>query len=154
MNMSVLQLVVAAVGLMIGAVCILGFVAPGRLTGIAREFWMRGSSQFIAVVMRLILGILLIAVAPVSRFPMVLKVVGGLSVMAAIGIVAGLVVGALGPVALIAAVGDLLPVEARIGVYPAPLAVAAGFGALSALTFSLWPLGRACEVTPGSLFRS
>ena len=77
-----------------------------------------------------------------------------ISVMAAIGIAAGLVVGALGPVALIAAVGDLLPVEARIGVYPAPLAVAAGFGALSALTFSLWPLGRACEITPASLFRS
>ena len=77
-----------------------------------------------------------------------------ISVMAAIGILAGVVAGALAPVILVAALGDSLPVEARIGFYPVPLGVAAAFGALAALAFSLWPLGRACEVTPATLFRS
>ena len=86
MSMSILQLVVATVGLMIGTVCILGFAAPGRLIGFAREFWTRSSSLFVAVVARLMLGILLIAVAPVSRFPLVLKSIGVLSVVVALGI--------------------------------------------------------------------
>jgi putative ABC transport system permease protein len=77
-----------------------------------------------------------------------------ISTMSAIGILAGIVVGALAPVLLVAALGDSLPVEARIGFYPLPLAVAAAFGALAALAFSLCPLGRACEVTPATLFRS
>ena len=77
-----------------------------------------------------------------------------ISVMAAVGISAGIAVGALAPVLMVAALGDSLPVDARIGFYPLPLALAAAFGALAALAFSLWPLGRACEVTPASLFRS
>ncbi len=75
-------------------------------------------------------------------------------VMAAGGITAGIVAGAFAPALLVAALGDSLPVEARFGFYPLPLVVAAGFGALAALAFSLWPLGRASEVSPGSLFRS
>jgi len=77
-----------------------------------------------------------------------------ISTMSAIGILAGIGAGALAPVILVAALGDALPIEARIGFYPLPLAVAAAFGALAALAFSLWPLGRACEVTPATLFRS
>jgi putative ABC transport system permease protein len=46
-----------------------------------------------------------------------------------------------------------LPVAARIGLYPAPLAVAAAFGLLTAIAFSLWPLARAREVPPSALFR-
>ena len=76
-----------------------------------------------------------------------------ISVMAAIGISAGIAAGALSPVLLVAALGESLPIEARVGFYPLPLAVAAAFGALAALAFSLWPLGRACEVTPATLFR-
>lgn len=73
--------------------------------------------------------------------------------MAAIGIAIGLVVGAALPWALAAAVGDQLPVAARIAIYPGPLAAAAAFGALTVLAFSLWPLGRARAVPAASLFR-
>src|SRR5262249_20066886 len=41
----------------------------------------------------------------------------------------------------------------RIGVYPLPLVLAALYGLLTALVFSLWPLGRAREIPGAALFR-
>ncbi|MFV3076581.1 ABC transporter permease [Niveispirillum fermenti] len=73
--------------------------------------------------------------------------------LAAIGIAIGLAVGAAGPLAAGKALADLLPITARIGVYPSALAIAAGFGFLTALAFSLWPLGHAREVPAVALFR-
>ena len=73
--------------------------------------------------------------------------------MAAIGIAIGLAAGAALPWALAAAVGDQLPVEARIGIYPGPLAAAAAFGMLTTLAFALWPLGRARAIPAARLFR-
>jgi putative ABC transport system permease protein len=75
-------------------------------------------------------------------------------VLAALGIAIGLVVGASAPWLLNAAAGDKLPVALRLGLYLKPLALAAGFGALTALGFSLWPLARARDVSAASLFRS
>jgi putative ABC transport system permease protein len=69
------------------------------------------------------------------------------------GVAIGLAIGALAPMLAAAAVADLLPVPARIGVQPSALLVAAGFGLLTALAFSLWPLGRAREVPAAALFR-
>jgi putative ABC transport system permease protein len=74
-------------------------------------------------------------------------------VMAAIGIAAGLVVGALAPVVVGPLLAAQLPVAARAGLYPLPLALAAAFGVLTAIAFSLWPLARAREVPPTALFR-
>ncbi len=73
--------------------------------------------------------------------------------MAAVGIAVGLVVGAALPWVLAAAVGDQLPVAARIAIYPGPLAAAAAFGVLTTLAFSLWPLGRARAIPAARLFR-
>jgi len=73
--------------------------------------------------------------------------------MAAIGIALGLVIGALAPLVLVPLMADQLPVAARLGVYPAPLAIAAAFGVLTAIAFSLWPLARARLVPPSALFR-
>ncbi|MGQ0662345.1 MAG: ABC transporter permease [Pseudomonadota bacterium] len=73
--------------------------------------------------------------------------------MAALGIVAGLAVGAAAPSVIAPLIADQLPVAARIGVYKLPLALAAAFGMLTALAFSLWPLARAAAVPPGALFR-
>ena len=39
------------------------------------------------------------------------------------------------------------------GIYPGPLALAAGYGLLTALAFSLWPLGRAARIPGAALFR-
>jgi putative ABC transport system permease protein len=74
--------------------------------------------------------------------------------LAAGGILIGLILGALAPVAASRLLAGVLPVTARIGLYPEPLAIAAAFGVLVTLAFSLWPLGRARDVPPAQLFRN
>ena len=74
-------------------------------------------------------------------------------VLAAGGIVIGIAVGALAPWGAKAGFGSLLPLPIALGIYPAPLAIAFLFGLLTALAFSLWPLGRARAVRAASLFR-
>jgi len=66
-----------------------------------------------------------------------------------IGLVAGFALTWLGAQALAGA----LPVPPRFGIYWAPLALAALYGLLTALTFSLWPLGRAQRIPGAALFR-
>ncbi|HVO15670.1 MAG TPA: FtsX-like permease family protein [Alphaproteobacteria bacterium] len=76
-----------------------------------------------------------------------------IAILAAFGIAIGLVVGAAAPYALVKLVEAQLPVPARLGVYPGPLLLAAAYGVLTALAFSLWPLARARDVAPAALFR-
>ena len=68
-------------------------------------------------------------------------------------IAAGLVLGAAAPPVLSALFGDTLPVPLAGAIHGAPLALAAAYGALTMLAFSLWPLGRAARTRPGVLFR-
>jgi putative ABC transport system permease protein len=72
--------------------------------------------------------------------------------LALLGIAAGLALGAALPLAA-APLAGRLPVPAAFGLYPRPLAEAALYGALTALTFSLWPLARARDIRPAELFR-
>lgn len=73
--------------------------------------------------------------------------------LGALGVLLGLVLGGLAPVLIAPVLADQLPVAARIGLYPGPLALAAAFGLLTALAFSLWPVARAREISPAALFR-
>lgn len=75
-------------------------------------------------------------------------------ILAAVGTVLGLIVGALGPLAVATLAAPLLPFNVPVAVYPMPLALAALFGMLTAVAFSLWSLGRACDVKAAQLFRS
>ena len=77
-----------------------------------------------------------------------------LSVLAGIGIVIGLVLGAVIPIAAVEALGDLLPVKAKLGIYPWALGQAAVFGVLTSALFTLWPLARARDIPPVALFRN
>ena len=49
--------------------------------------------------------------------------------------------------------GDALPVPPRVGIYPAPLLLAAVYGLLTAGAFALWPLARAAQISGAALFR-
>ena len=73
--------------------------------------------------------------------------------LAAVGIAVGLVLGAASTYIAAGVIGDALGWRAELGVYPVPLATAAAFGLLTAITFSLWPLGHARAVPAASLFR-
>lgn len=76
------------------------------------------------------------------------------TILAALGTGGGLIVGALAPLAAATLAAPLLPFDVPVAIYPAPLALAALFGLLTAVAFSLWSLGRACEVKAAQLFRS
>ena len=76
-----------------------------------------------------------------------------LSVLAGLGVVAGLAAGALAPVAIGELLEKLLPTPIALGVYPGVLALSALFGLLTAVTFAVWPLSRAQETPAVALFR-
>ena len=78
-----------------------------------------------------------------------------LQVMAitAMALLLGLLVGAAAPFAVAWFYKDSLPLPPALGLYPAPLLLAAGFGLLSAIAFSVPPLGRARAIPPASLLR-
>lgn len=75
-------------------------------------------------------------------------------VLAMAGILIGCAIGATAPWIAQWLLGGLLPVPLLPGLYWPPLALAALFGLLTAIAFSLWPLGRARAVRAASLFRS
>ncbi len=73
--------------------------------------------------------------------------------LAAAGVVLGLAFGAAVPLAAAWLPDGLLPVPPVAALYPKPLGLAFCFGLLTALCFSLWPLGRAARISGASLFR-
>ena len=74
--------------------------------------------------------------------------------LATVGIAAALALGALMPAAAAPLLASVLPVSVRLGLYPEPLALAALFGLLTTLAFSLWPLARVGRVSAAALFRA
>lgn len=73
--------------------------------------------------------------------------------LAVLAIAIGLAIGIATPAVVGPLVADKLPVAARMDIYPAPLIVAAAFGLLTTLTFTLWPVARTREVPAAALFR-
>jgi putative ABC transport system permease protein len=73
--------------------------------------------------------------------------------IAGVGIAIGVVLGAVIPPVAGALLAGILPIPALNGVFPQQLALAVVYGLLTALAFSLWPLGRAHDVPPTTLYR-
>jgi putative ABC transport system permease protein len=73
--------------------------------------------------------------------------------LALVGIVIGLASGAALPFVLAYGFADYLPLPLTPVINPAGLALAAAYGLLTALAFSLLPLGRAREIGVSALFR-
>lgn len=73
--------------------------------------------------------------------------------MAALGIGAGLALGAASPLAAAPLLAGLLPVAPQSGLFLRPLVLAACFGFLTTLVFSLGPLMAARDVPAAALFR-
>lgn len=73
--------------------------------------------------------------------------------LAVIGVVIGLFLGMLLPLAAQLLLSGLLPFTAAFDIYLRPIASAAAFGLLTALAFAIWPLARAKEISPAVMFR-
>ncbi len=74
--------------------------------------------------------------------------------LAAFAIAIALALGALVPALIAATIGNLIPIPIRVGIDIVPLIIAAAFGVLVTLAFSIWPLGLARELPGAVLFRS
>ena len=73
--------------------------------------------------------------------------------IAGAGIAAGLMIGALLPPAIVALLGDVLPVQPGLSLQLLPLIVAAAYGVLITLVFTLPPLARARTQPAAAIFR-
>jgi putative ABC transport system permease protein len=73
--------------------------------------------------------------------------------VAALAIVIGLLAGAAAPSIAKATIGDLIPLPLTAGVEARPLVLAAVFGFLVTIAFTMWPLARTRHVPASALFR-
>ena len=73
--------------------------------------------------------------------------------LAALGIAAGLALGAAAALGAGHLLTARLSLTNLVGISPGALGLAAGFGLLTAICFSLWPIARAAGVAPRELFR-
>lgn len=73
--------------------------------------------------------------------------------MTAVGLLAGLFLGAVVPLAASSIIANRLPVPVDLVLRPGPLAEAALYGSLTTAVFALWPLARAEDIRPAALFR-
>ncbi|MDX1581049.1 MAG: M20/M25/M40 family metallo-hydrolase, partial [Alphaproteobacteria bacterium] len=74
-------------------------------------------------------------------------------VLGFLGVGIGLFLAALIPFVALQLLADILPVPAQAGVYTESLVLAGGYGVLTVLAFSIWPLGRSRDVPAAGLFR-
>jgi putative ABC transport system permease protein len=73
--------------------------------------------------------------------------------LALIGTAIGAAIGAALPFVVVGLFGMLIPLPVAPAVHPEPLALAVGYGLLTAAAFAIWPLGRAHDVSVSALFR-
>jgi putative ABC transport system permease protein len=73
--------------------------------------------------------------------------------LAVFGGILGVALGGALPFAVSLIFGAILPLPLDPAIYPATLALGLLYGLLTALAFTLWPLGRAHDVAVGALFR-
>ncbi len=69
------------------------------------------------------------------------------------GSAVGLIIGSAIPYLLTTFLGHLLPLPVSASVYPSELLRGMAYGMLTALTFAVWPLGKAHDVPVSALFR-
>ena len=69
------------------------------------------------------------------------------------GVAAGLVIGAAVPPLVAGLLAARMAIDPQVAIFPTPLALAAAFGVLTAIGFSLWPLARARDIRAVQLFR-
>src|SRR5262249_26756026 len=73
--------------------------------------------------------------------------------LALLGALPGLALGAALPFAVAWTFGSVIPLPIAPALHPGELALALLYGALAALAFALWPLGRAHDISVSALFR-
>ncbi len=73
--------------------------------------------------------------------------------LAGLGILLGIAIGAAIPNLAAGALAGIMPLPMVPGLYWPPLLLAAAYGLLVALAFTIWPLARAADIRPAALYR-
>ncbi|MGV8937505.1 MAG: ABC transporter permease [Allorhizobium sp.] len=76
-----------------------------------------------------------------------------IAMIALVGVLAGLAIGAIAPMIAAQYLVRILPVSTSLSLYPGALGLAALFGVLTALAFAILPLGHTRQVPATALFR-
>ena len=86
MNPAPLQFLVMGLGVMIAALSAWGAIAPERLLAWVTRQWGKRWSLMVAIGVRAVLGLALLAVADGSRCPLAFTVIGWLAIAGAAGV--------------------------------------------------------------------
>ncbi|MDH3692400.1 MAG: hypothetical protein OEU36_23455 [Gammaproteobacteria bacterium] len=84
MTTTILEGAILILAITISVMSAFGVYSPARLINLVKSFWDRKGSIYFAVIVRLVLGALLILVAPSTKFPIPFEVLGWLMIVAAI----------------------------------------------------------------------
>ena len=75
---------VAVLGALIAAIGATGVVSPASLLRFVKSVWRQPMGLYLAVGIRLVLGVILILAAPSCRFPEAVRIIGVVSIVAAV----------------------------------------------------------------------
>ena len=81
---TILQTIILLFGITMCAVCVLSIYSPNRLVKVVKTVGGGNWGIFVAIIVRLLLGMVLILLAPDTRFPVIFMVLGALSILSAI----------------------------------------------------------------------
>lgn len=72
------------IGAIISLVCMTGVMLPAQLLHAIRAAWQYPAAMYVAVMVRLTIGVLLVLAAPICRFPPAFEILGWLAIVAAL----------------------------------------------------------------------
>ena len=78
---------VLTLSVLIGLLCLYGFIFPKQLVSFVTAFWNKRMAFYLAIIVRLLFGVSLIFAAPVSKYEAVFTFLGYLTIFGAILIV-------------------------------------------------------------------
>ena len=81
---TILQTIIVLFGITMCAVCVLSIYSPNRLVKVVKTVGGKNWGIFVAIIVRLLLGMVLILLAPDTRFPVIFMVLGALFILSAI----------------------------------------------------------------------
>jgi len=81
---TISQIIILTFAVAIFVICVLSIYSPNKLIKVVKTAWDKDWGIYIGVIVRLFFGVALILAAPGSRFPAVFKVLGVVSIVAAI----------------------------------------------------------------------
>jgi hypothetical protein len=84
MRVAVSEFIIVLVGVLAAAMSVWGVFVPNKLIPLVRAVMENGSGVYVAVGVRLLLGLALILAAPESKFPFIFNIIGVFAIVAAI----------------------------------------------------------------------